>query len=184
MDDLTAIKKCNAGQAEAFGYLVRKYQSEAIGHAVAILGNIEDARDAVQDAFLNAYKTLNRFDLSCRFYPWLYTILRNRCLKMLTSRRKEPITSAGTTGILSQQITNPPGVDVNIVEKALRELSPQDRELLTLKYLDGLRYDELAERLSVPLGTVMSRLYYARGRFREKVVRLQNRLDSEEIDNA
>jgi len=183
MDDLTVIQKCNAGQTEAFGHLVRKYQSEAIGHAVAILGNLEDARDAVQDAFLDAYRTLKTFDPSRKFYPWLYTILRNHCFKMLASRRKEPATGTGKTKILSQPTEGTSSIDVNIVEKALREMSPEDRELLTLKYLDGLHYDELAERLGVPLGTIMSRLYYARGRFREKVVRFQERLDSGEIDN-
>jgi RNA polymerase sigma-70 factor (ECF subfamily) len=183
MDDLTAIQKCNAGQTEAFGYLVRKYQSEAIGHAVAVLGNLEDARDAVQDAFLDAYQALKRFDQSRKFYPWLYTILRNRCFKMLASRRKEPATGTGDTEILSQPTGCFSGLDVNIVEEALRELSPEDRELLILKYLDGLRYNELAERLGVPLGTIMSRLYYARGRFHEKLVRVQTRLDSPETHN-
>lgn len=183
MDDMTVIQKCNAGQTEAFGHLVRKYQSEAIGHAAAILGNLEDARDAVQDAFLDAYQALKRFDPSRKFYPWLYTILRNRCFKMLVSRRKEPATGANKIEIIAEATEASSNTEVTIVERALHELSPEDRELLTLKYLDGLRYDELAERLGVPSGTIMSRLYYARGRFREKVLAIQERLDSREIDN-
>jgi RNA polymerase sigma-70 factor (ECF subfamily) len=73
-------------------------------------------------------------------------------------------------------------MDLAIVERALHKLSPEDRELLTLKYLDGLRYQELAERLEVPLGTIMSRLYYARQRFREKVVKIKEQLYPGEIN--
>jgi RNA polymerase sigma-70 factor (ECF subfamily) len=177
MDDLTAIRRCRAGEADAFSHLVRKYQLEAIGHAVAILGNREDALDAVQDAFLDAYQALGKFDISRRFYPWLYTILRNRCYKLLASRRKQAATPVDNVQILAQLQENSCAAEVAVVERALRELSAEDRELLTLKHLDGLRYDELAERLGLRPGTVMSRLYYARRRFREKVVRIRKQVD-------
>jgi len=183
MDDSKAIQRCKAGETEAFSYLVRKYQSEAIGHAVAILGSLEDALDAVQDAFLDAYQAIGGFDVSRRFYPWLYTILRNRCFKMLASRGKQAATSADEVEILAQPGEDPARIGAEVIDEALRELSAEDRELLTLKHLDGLSYSELAERLSVPSGTVMSRLYYARKRFREKVVRIQEALDSAETSH-
>jgi len=177
MDDSAAIQRCRAGETEAFGYLVRKYQLEAIGHAVAILGNLEDALDAVQEAFLDAYQARGRFDASRKFYPWLYTILRNRCFKMLASRDKQVPTNADDVEILAQPAEEPAHCGIGVIHEALHELSAEDRELLTLKHLDGLSYSELAERLSIPSGTVMSRLYYARKRFREKVVRIQEALD-------
>ena len=183
MDDLKAIQQCNAGDGNAFGYLVRKYQAEAMGHAAAILGNLEDARDAVQDTFVAAYQALNRFDESRKFYPWLYTILRNHCFKMLESRQRQVTTSVSEVDLLAHAAKNSSNVEPAVVERALRELSPEDRELLTLKYLDGLRYSELAERLEVPQGTIMSRLYYARERFRQNMLRIQERFDSTETDN-
>jgi RNA polymerase sigma-70 factor (ECF subfamily) len=183
MDDLTAIEKCKAGQADAFNHLVRKYQSEAIGHAMAILGSREDALDAVQDAFVAAYETLGRFDTSRGFYPWLYTILRNRCYKKLSFRKKRAAISLDEVEILAQPVKDSSGVEVTVLEQALREILPEDRELLTLKHLDGLRYDELAERMGIPSGTVMSRLYYARKRFREKLSRIQKHTDSKEIND-
>lgn len=183
MDDLATIEKCKAGQADAFNHLVRKYQSEAIGHAMAILGNREDALDAVQEAFVAAYETLGRFDTSRRFYPWLYTILRNRCYKILASRKKYAAISLDKVEILAQPEKDSSGIEVTVLERALREIRPEDRELLTLKHLDGLNYDELAERLGIPSGTVMSRLYYARKRFREKLSRIQKHTDSKEIDD-
>lgn len=183
MDDPTAIEKCKAGEADAFSYLVRKYQSEAIGHALAILGSREDALDAVQQAFLDAYRTLERFDILRRFYPWLYTILRNRCYKILASRKKHAAVSLDEVEILAQPRKGSSGVEAALLERALRELSPEDRELLTLKHLDGLRYDELAQRLGIPSGTVMSRLYYARKRFQQKVVRIQEQVGSREMND-
>jgi len=183
MDDLAAIEKCKAGETDAFSHLVKKYQSQAIGHAVAILGSREDALDAVQQAFLDAYQALEKFDSSRRFYPWLYTILRNHCFNILASRKKHAAVSLDEAEILAQPKNDSCSSQVRLLERALRELSPEDRELLTLKHLDGLRYDELAERLGIPSGTVMSRLYYARKRLAEKVLRIQQRVEYEETHN-
>ena len=172
MDDIEAIKKCLAGEKESFSLLVKKYQNEAFSHSAAILGNIEDAHDAVQDAFLDAFRSLKKFDRSKRFYPWLYTILRNRCLKIVQTRKKftkfEP-------GILSMPPEEALRAETELVEQALLEVSPQDREILMLKHLDELSYENISDRLNIPIGTVMSRLYHARMRFREKVKRIQEK---------
>ena len=69
MDDQAAIERCRAGDKEAFRHVVERYQAEAIGHAIAILGNREDAMDAIQEAFIDAFKALDRLDLTRRFYP-------------------------------------------------------------------------------------------------------------------
>ena len=170
MDDPAAIQNSRAGDREAFRHLVERYQREAVGHAVAILGNREDALDAVQEAFIDAFQALDRFDLSRRFYPWFYTILRNCCYKLAASRKKRETSSIDKLEILAPA----PGVtseEMLLLERALLELSPQERELLTLKHLDGLSYEELAERLEVPQGTVMSRLYHARKHLRQRLTR-------------
>ncbi len=183
MDDRIAIEKCQAGETEAFNYLVRKYQSEAIGHAAAILVSHEDALDAVQHAFLDAYQALKRFDSSRRFYPWLYTILRNRCFKILAARKKNTALSLDKVEILEQPQNDSSSTEVALLEQVLHALSAEDRELLTLKHLDGLRYDEISERLGVPAGTVMSRLYYARKRFRDRLLWIRQAFDSQEIND-
>lgn len=95
MDDMTAIAQCQAGDAEAFRHLVERYQAEAMGHALAILANREDAADAVQEAFVAAFRALGRFEAGRRFYPWLYTILRHRCFKVASRRpRTQPVEEA------------------------------------------------------------------------------------------
>lgn len=168
-DDLIAIGKCRAGDKDAFRRLVERYQADAIGHALAILANREDALDAVQEAFLDAFQALGRFDLERRFYPWFYTILRNRCFKLAAGRKRREAISLEDIVIIAPAM-GAPIEDVLSLERALLELSPEERELIALKHLDGLSYEELAERLEIPEGTVMSRLYHARKRLRERLV--------------
>jgi RNA polymerase sigma-70 factor (ECF subfamily) len=167
MDDAVAIKRCQAGDKDAFRFLVERYQAEAVGHALAILMNREDALDAVQEAFLDAYHALGRFDTARQFYPWFYTILRNRCFK-LVGRRKNVGLSLDDVSILAP-VNEIPEEDRLALERALLELSSAEREIVTLKHLDGLSYDEIAERLEIPKGTVMSRLFNARKHLREKL---------------
>ena len=168
MDDLTVIETCQSGEKDAFRFLVERYQKQAIGHAVAILGNREDASDAVQEAFIDAYGSLKRFDKTRRFYPWFYVLLRNRCYKM-TARKRET-ENIEETEILAPQ-TGLSNEERFALEKALLSISKEEREVITLKYLDGLSYEELAEHLQIPRGTVMSRLFYARKHLQAKLTR-------------
>jgi RNA polymerase sigma-70 factor (ECF subfamily) len=169
MDDRAAIERCRAGDTDAFRHIVERYQSEALGHAAAILGNREDAADAAQEAFVLAFRALDRFRPDRKFYPWLYVILRNCCFKLANRRRRtagEPLDefcllAAPDEGRKEQQTRQ--------LEMALLRLTAEDRELITLKHLDGLSYEELAERLDIPPGTVMSRLYHARKRLRQQL---------------
>ena len=169
MDDLSAIQRCRTGDKEAFRHLVERYQGEAIGHAAAILGGRADAPDAVQEAFIDAFRALDRFDPARRFYPWFYTLLRHRCFKLAAGRRRREASSLEETDILAAAGAGPAPEERLQLEAALIELSPEDRELITLRHLDGLSYQELAERLSIPQGTVMSRLYHARRRLRDEL---------------
>jgi RNA polymerase sigma-70 factor, ECF subfamily len=170
MDDPTAIRNCQAGDQEAFRHLVERYQDQAIGHAIAILGNREDALDALQDAFLDAFRGLRKFDVGCRFYPWFYVILRNCCFKLAARRKRQALGSSEEIGILATTPSLRPE-ETFLLEQVMLELKPEERELITLKHLDGLSYDELAARLDVPLGTIMSRLYHARKKLRDKLAR-------------
>lgn len=159
MDDAAAIESCLKGEKDAYRHLVERYQKQAVAHAVSILGNREDALDAAQEAFIDAFRALKQFDRARRFYPWFYVLLRNRCYK-ITARRRE-IENIEETEIIAPRRGLP--VEERLaLEKALLALSKEDREIITLKYLDGLAYEELAARLQIPQGTVMSRLFYAR----------------------
>jgi RNA polymerase sigma-70 factor (ECF subfamily) len=168
MDDQLAIEKCRAGDKEAFRYVVEHYQRQAIGHALAILGNREDAMDAVQEAFIDTFQSLDRIDPTRRFYPWFYVILRNRCYKLAAWRKKREASHPDEMEILAPTSGIRPE-DTMVLEQSLLELTMEDRELITLRHFDGLSYQELAERLEVPQGTIMSRLFHARKNLREKL---------------
>lgn len=166
MDDSRTIKRCQNGETSAFRHLVERYQKQAIGHAVAILLNRDDALDAVQEAFIDAFRAINSFDQARSFYPWFYVLLRNRCHKLRT--RKRETESIEGTEILAPK-TGLSHEERLALERALFSLPPEDREMITLKYLDGLSYQELAEYLQIPKGTVMSRLFHIRRQLQRKL---------------
>ena len=163
MDDAHAVRACLDGDGQAFQPLVRRYQQRALGHARALTGNDADAADAAQDAFVDAFRNLDRFDTRQAFYPWFYVLLRNRCFKQRT--RKGTRQESGALPERAVAGASPEeALDLRV---ALDRLDARDRELILLKHLDGWTYDEIASRLDVPRGTVMSRLFTARTRLRE-----------------
>ena len=124
----------------------------------------EDAEDAVQEAFIDAFKAIGKFDTSRTFYQWFYVLLRNRCYKMTAKRR--PTENLDDVQLLAAQRED----DTRFaLEKALHSLTHEEREIVSLKYFSGLSYDELAAHLQIPRGTVMSRLFYARQRLQGKL---------------
>jgi RNA polymerase sigma-70 factor, ECF subfamily len=161
MEDADAVQRCRLGDRDAFRHLVERYQRRALAHARVLTGNVGDAADAAQEAFLDAFRHLGTFDASRAFYPWFYALLRNRCFKQQARDRGR--TAAG----LPADAAAPAGrsrEELHDLQRALDRLDPDDRELIVLKHLDGWTYDELAERLEIPRGTVMSRLFHARQR--------------------
>jgi RNA polymerase sigma-70 factor (ECF subfamily) len=166
MEDAEAIKRCQQGDREVFRHLVDRYQKRAAAHATAILFNRSDAEDAVQEAFVDAFKAIGTFDTSRTFYQWFYVLLRNRCYKMTARRR--PTESLDATLLLASQPRMSAEATLGL-EKALHSLTCEEREIVCLKYFDGLSYDELATHLQIPRGTVMSRLFNARRRLQRKL---------------
>lgn len=174
MDDKHAINLCiRQRDPVGFEFLVRKYRREAYGHALALLGNADDAAEACQDSFTSAFGSMPRLDALTAFYPWFYRILRNRCLNMLGRRKTvsaheqsetartgdDPSTAASAEEVASQTEQRA------AVRRTLAQLKPEHREILALKYLKGYDYELLAALLHIPRGTVMSRLYHARKAF-------------------
>jgi RNA polymerase sigma-70 factor (ECF subfamily) len=165
--DLEAIRRCLDGDTDSFRALVERYEREAIAHARAIVANREDSLDLMQDAFLDAFRALSGFEHGREFYPWFYVILRNRRYGWLKSRGKRATVNLEASGdlILASESSDIAGD----IEEALLKLNGEDREIILLKYVDGLTYRCIVDRLEIPIGTVMSRLYHARRRLREKL---------------
>jgi RNA polymerase sigma-70 factor (ECF subfamily) len=163
MDDRDAVERCRGGEIDAFRHLVDRYQRRALAHARALTGSDADAADMVQAAFLDAFRQLGRFDESREFYPWFYVLLRNRCFKEWRRSGERPADLISNEGSTRDKVSSEEAYDLR---RALGRLEPGDREILVLKHLDGWTYDELAERLDIPRGTVMSRLFHARRRLK------------------
>src|SRR4030095_5158620 len=122
--DAEAIKRCQQGDQEVFRHLVERYQKRAVAQAMVILVKRDDADDADQEAFIDAFKAIGTFDTSRTFYQWFYVLLRNRCYK-LTGRRR-PTESLDDVQLLApQQSTDEARLEL---EKALHSLTPEERE--------------------------------------------------------
>ncbi len=170
-EDLALVRQTLAGQTEAFGVLVTRYQRVMYTVAFRMLGNQEDARDATQDAFVKAHQNLVSFDPSFRFYSWLYRILVNECLNLNRQRRHEEPLDTDVAGGGSPFDTTLAEERRAQIEAALLQLTPDYRAVVVLRHFAGQSYEEIAEALAIPEKTVKSRLYSARQRLGELLLR-------------
>jgi RNA polymerase sigma-70 factor (ECF subfamily) len=181
-DDLSLVTACRAGQTEAFGVLVRRYQDRLYPTIVRLLGCPEDAQDVVQDAFIRAFQKLDQFQGESSFYTWIYRIAVNLALSGRRARHRRVLTRLRLGGQREPVVDQPddsPDTDPvatlervereAIVEAALAELGPEHRAVVILKDFDGCRYEEISVLLNIPIGTVRSRLHRARGELRERL---------------
>lgn len=161
-EDIVLIRQTLAGNNDAFGELVTRYQHVMYTAALRMLGNSEDARDVTQDAFVKAFRQLATFDQSYRFFSWMYRIVINECFNLIRSRRpQEPldIAIAGRGNPFESALAVERRSQI---ESALQRLTPEYRAVVVLRHFGGQSYGEIAAALSIPEKTVKSRLYSAR----------------------
>lgn len=168
------IRKVQAGGREFFEPLVRAYEGEAQRVALAIMGDRDVAHDAAQEAFIKAYRALDRFELGRSFRPWFLQILRNQCRDMLR-RKKAGFDTERMTPIMAERLPSSSDPERlrhrsearELLRAALGRVSVDHREVLVLKEIQELNYAEIAETVGIPEGTVASRLYHARRALKE-----------------
>ncbi len=192
-EDEPLIAACRAGQTQAFGELVRRYQDRLYPTLLHLTGSAEDARDLLQESFFRAYQKLDHYRGGSSFYTWLYRLSINLAISERRRRRSRPL--ARLSDIYPDAArTAPepidhrdPGRFMEVAERdaqihrALDALAPDHRAVVVLKDFDGLRYDQIADVLGVPVGTVRSRLHRARHELRE---RLRPVLDDQSVVDA
>jgi RNA polymerase sigma-70 factor (ECF subfamily) len=177
-DDHSLIAACLQGNSAAFGDLVRRYQDRLYNTVYRLVDNAEDAQDAVQEAFLNAYQSLDSFKGDSLFFTWLYRIAVNTAISLKRKQRVLLRLNGGRNGEPAMEPPDPsdlsrPGHALEQAEQerriqqALARLSPEHRTVLVLKDMEGQKYETMAELLEVPIGTVRSRLHRARLELRE-----------------
>jgi RNA polymerase sigma-70 factor (ECF subfamily) len=175
-DDQGLIDACRRGQTEAFGMLVRRYQDRLYPTVLRLTGSADDAHDLLQETFLRAYQKLGLFHGGSSFYTWVYRIAVNLAL----SDRRRRKTARPAVDVSTRETFDPPDdpsqTDPALpleraerdarIQNALSALAADHRAVVVLKDLDGLRYEEIAEMLGIPVGTVRSRLHRARNELR------------------
>jgi RNA polymerase sigma-70 factor, ECF subfamily len=167
------IVRCRAGSAAAFEPLVRRHEGRALVLAELLLGDADDAADAVQEAFVKAYRALGGLRPGSDFGAWFRSILRNHCLDRIRSAPRQRNVPLDERTADRAGWTEPMGSDAiereqlaQRVRALLAGLSQDHREILTLKEVEGMSYAEIARAMDIPAGTVASRLYHARAALR------------------
>ncbi len=185
-DNVQLIEDCLAGNSAAFGELVSRHQDRLYNTVLRLLDNPDDARDVVQEAFLHAYQSLHSFKGDSRFFTWMYRIAVNAAISFKRKRRlvlRLQPTADGTGAIdpLDANEANRPGYAMEMAEQekrvhdGLARLSAEHRSVLVLKDMEGMKYEEMAEILQVPVGTIRSRLHRARLELRDILLNQESR---------
>ncbi len=168
--DRELIRRTLSGKKEAFRTLVERYQDRAYRIAYDLLKSEEDARDIVQESFVKAFLSLDKFRQDSSFYTWFYRIVYNMAIdykRKLVRRGGDPVeyqeegmNISGSFSSYSQK----PGQDPQkaAIDKQEIGLNDEQRATIRLREVDGLSYEEIATVTGVSKGTVMSRLHYAR----------------------
>ncbi|QDV07939.1 ECF RNA polymerase sigma factor SigE [Planctomycetes bacterium Poly30] len=166
------------GSSDAFETLFRKVRGSAFQAARSLVGSHEDAQDLTQEAFIKAYKARDSYDPTQPFLPWFHRILRNTCFSFLRKKgrlRERSIHRTDASGedatwdIVDENAPNPSeraehDERTHAFSAALDKLKARDREIIVLRHYQDLSYKDIAAALSIPEGTVMSRLFHARKR--------------------
>lgn len=167
------------GDRNAYAEIIRKYEVRARGLCLKMLSDQAQADDAAQEVFIKVYQNLKKFKGESLFSTWLYRVASNHCLDLLRKRRRQKteswdalLESEGESVAQSFFSEGAPAKEVQgqaeQVEKLLKCLSEKHREVIVLRELQGLSYDELAEALGCSLDAVKSRLKRARQELEKK----------------
>ena len=176
ISDLSLVRCAQSGETQAFDRLVLRYRPRVVELAMRYTRNRADAEDATQEAFIRAYGGLQHFRCESTFYTWLYRIASNCARSLLKARARDLPNgtidvSDGDTAARHQtrlqEVATPEELtstdDIRgVVNAALESLSEEFRAAITLREIDGLSYSDIASAMSIPVGTVRSRVFRAR----------------------
>ncbi|NOX88398.1 MAG: RNA polymerase sigma factor [Calditrichaeota bacterium] len=181
VSDREAVEACLRGETEMYRHIVERYKERAYYMALMFTKNHEDALDLSQEAFYRAYRSLGDFDSSRSFYSWFYRILKNLCINFVNKHKRTVRMDETMQQIFRDWDDYPDEVfekneRSEIIWKALSQLNEKDREIIVMKDFNEFSYQEIADALEIPLGSVMSRLYYARKRLLKKLQHFEGAL--------
>jgi RNA polymerase sigma-70 factor (ECF subfamily) len=181
-DDQAVVKAVLNGQQHRFAELVDRYQTQIVNYVCRMLGNYEDAVDLSQDVFLKAYSALESYRPQYPFPAWLFRIARNAAIDEIRKRRLSTVSLDAPMefddGSTPREVESS-GLDpedsylglefANRISAAIDELPEKYREPIVLRHAGGLSYDEIAEAMELPIGTVKTRIFRARDALRQSL---------------
>jgi len=188
LSDQSLVRCAQSGERQAFDRLVFKYRSRIVDLAMRYTRNRADAEDAAQETFIRAYRGLRHFRGDCAFYTWLYRIASNCTRNLLKARRRDSFEGAIDFADYHHAVSHPTRLwDLATPEKialtadirrtanaVLEGLSQEQRTAITLREIDGLSYQQIASVMSIPIGTVRSRVFRARDIIDRKLRRVHD----------
>lgn len=186
-DDAELVRRGRAGDRDALRQLFERYQRRLLAVVVGMVRNPEDAREIVQDTFVRAFRNLEGFKGDSSFYTWLYRIAVNRAIDLRRRTSRHQSTEFDESVATGEEFTISAGGAAGSgdpfeavrnrelgrkIGEAIESLTPDHRAVILLREIEGLSYEEISEVMDCSLGTVMSRLHYARKKLQAKLKEL------------
>ena len=181
LPDEELVRRILAGEEDLFEVLVRRYQGRILSHVARMVGSRDDALDLTQEIFLKVFQALDRYNPEFKFSTWLFRISGNAAIDQL--RKKKPRTVPLETTDQDGRVSSPEYKSSDLdpfgqlrntqrgdaIAAAIAELPEEFRELIALRHFTGLSYEEIADVMNMPLGTVKNKLFRARAVLKERL---------------
>ncbi len=182
-DDAAIVKRCLDGDQRAYQELLRRYRRSVYSITYRMVGHREEARDLAQEVFIRAFRSLHRYDPSRPFSSWIFKITSNLCIDFYRKKRLSTVsiheTYDGEDERPRIELVDPgpdpeetfqTGSQRDRLDRLLLSLPPRYRVVVLLRHKEDLSYEEIADQLEIPIGTVKARLHRAHRLLRTKMV--------------
>ncbi len=180
LEDEDLIERFQQGDIKAFDEIVRRYKDPLLNFIYRFLGNRTESEDIVQETFLRVFRNKHAYRKVAKFSTWIYTIAGNLAKTELRKRKKRNLFSISDIGyedkdyeISDESLSPEKAVNTNmydeIIQKEIQNLSPKFREVIILRDIQELSYEEISKIIKIPIGTVKSRVNRARLRLQERL---------------
>ena len=179
--DEDLARMAQQGDQDAFAELVHRYERQIFSMAYRLAGDYDEAADLAQEAFLRIYRMLDRYDSQKKFFSWMYRVAQNSCLNALSKRPSNviPVERAeeymapvdGASGAEPEQNYLNRELRQNI-DQAIAELPEKYRDVIYLRYIEDLSYQQIAEATGLPVSTIETRLFRGKKQLQKNLLRL------------
>lgn len=190
LDDLALVKRAKTNDPKAFEKLLRKYRKSVYYMLLKMVNNADDAEDLTQEAFAKAFNSLEKFDPKYAFSTWLFRIATNNCIDFIRKKRIQTVSidtpyenedGDNISFDIKDPNLNPDDIMLKkqrkeYLKKAVARLPEKYKRLVELRYFQELSYDEVAQELDLPLGTVKAQLFRARELLSQELKHMQDKM--------